>query len=313
MKNYYNILNYFNMRALFMGIGISRILKTSQEYFYISILLGTIFGAIFLHYVKVENKKNFLNVVISLLFMSFGLIILVNMVASMYLPQMPKLMVAIPILILLFYALNKEEIIIFRVASIILAVNLITYIFATLSLLPHFELNNFYYTDTDPVNIFIGAFQYMILSVSPTLLTRNKECANYSLVKTYIISSITMCFLCFLTYGLLGPKLVGVFRYPEYIILKNVALADSLENIENIVSFMWIFDVIILLLCCGNNVKNNLNRKWLIYILIPAIILITNYLNNEYTYLIIVYKYGIWIIGGIALIYTLINKKVHHS
>lgn len=40
MKKDFNILNYFNTRALFMGIGLSRIISQAHEYSYISIILG---------------------------------------------------------------------------------------------------------------------------------------------------------------------------------------------------------------------------------------------------------------------------------
>jgi len=44
MKKEYNILNYFNMRSLFLGVGLSKILIDAKELFWLALILGTILG-----------------------------------------------------------------------------------------------------------------------------------------------------------------------------------------------------------------------------------------------------------------------------
>ena len=66
MKKEYNILQYFNMRSLFIGIGISRILANAHELHPISLILGTLIGLIILKFIKIELKNNIVNTIISI-------------------------------------------------------------------------------------------------------------------------------------------------------------------------------------------------------------------------------------------------------
>ena len=53
----YNKLSYFSFRALFMGIGLSKILTSTHSYFFISIIIGTILGLIIMYlYNNTTNK-----------------------------------------------------------------------------------------------------------------------------------------------------------------------------------------------------------------------------------------------------------------
>lgn len=124
MKREFNILNYLNSRALFMGIGLSKLLIQAHEYIWISLILGTIIGAILIHFVKFKMKKSLLNVVICSILFVIGLNILINMISTMYLTEMPKLLVGIPIILLVMYILNKREVIIYRVANILFVLNI---------------------------------------------------------------------------------------------------------------------------------------------------------------------------------------------
>ena len=82
MKREFNILNYLNSRALFMGIGLSKLLIQAHEYIWISLILGTIIGAILIHFVKFKMKKSLLNVVICSILFVIGLNILINMIST---------------------------------------------------------------------------------------------------------------------------------------------------------------------------------------------------------------------------------------
>ena len=58
----FNSLSYFNMRALFMGIGIAKILTVAKEYTFLSILIGSVLGYLFLLFFKNSKNKNFINI-----------------------------------------------------------------------------------------------------------------------------------------------------------------------------------------------------------------------------------------------------------
>ena len=313
MKREFNILNYLNSRALFMGIGLSKLLIQAHEYIWISLILGTIIGAILLHFVKFKMKKSILNVVICSILFVIGLNILINMISTMYLTEMPKLLVGIPIILLVMYILNKREVIIYRVANILFVLNIFLYVVAMLSLVSDFHLENFTYSNTPIQNVIFSALEFALFSTLPTLITRDENTANISLVKTYIISAITMGTWFLLTYGILGANLVDIYRYPEYIILKKISIMNFLENIENIVSFVWLFDIIIFLLCNGNAIKKNVDTPRLINILLPILLLITAFINRFYILILYIYKYSSIILLILAILLFVANKKRHQT
>ena len=313
MKREFNILNYLNSRALFMGIGLSKLLIQAHEYIWISLILGTIIGAILIHFVKFKMKKSLLNVVICSILFVIGLNILINMISTMYLTEMPKLLVGIPIILLVMYILNKREVIIYRVANILFVLNIFLYVVAMLSLVSDFHLENFTYSNTPIQNVIFSALEFALFSTLPTLITRDENTADISLVKTYITSAITMGTWFLLTYGILGANLVDIYRYPEYIILKKISIMNFLENIENIVSFVWLFDIIIFLLCNGNAIKKNVDTPRLINILLPILLLITAFINRFYILILYIYKYSSIILLILAILLFVANKKRHQT
>lgn len=308
MNKKFSVINYFNMRALFMGVGISNILDLSKELFWCSLIIGTILGSIFLMIYKYSNKKSIFNVIFSSVFVIYGFLILINMVASNYLPNMPKTMVGIPILLLVIYIASKKKKVLLRLSNILFVLNLVIFTLATISLIKYFNIDNFYFTATSNYNVFKAAFEYAILSVAPTLLIRNDD---ESILKTYLISSATMSIWLILTYGILGPVLSSILRYPEYMILKNVSFVNAIENIENIVCFMWIFDVIILIAVACTNIKEYINKKWINYLLIILLFAISSFLNYNYYYLNILYNNASLIIGIVLIGLAIINRKTH--
>lgn len=311
MKKDYNILSYFNMRALFMGIGLSNILEQSKELFWLSILIGTIIGILLLFIAKIELKNNLINIFTSSILIIIALVIIINMISTMYLTEMPKFLVGLPLILLMLYILSKSEKVIFRISSILIVLNGVLYFASVLSLFRYVEWVNFSYTGTSIKTVLLGGLEFALYSVTPLLVTKDKKYAKFSLIKTYLVSSSTMTLLFFLTYGMLGANLVSDYRYPEYIILKKVSFFNSIANVHNIVSFVWIFDIFVLLLSCGNCIKNNLKHKKLIYIIIPALLIITSLFNKHYIAIIIFYKYSWIFLIVLFILMILFNKKIH--
>lgn len=307
MKNY-NILSYFNMRALFMGIGISKLLTLSQEYTIISLLIGTILGSIFLYFYKSSNNKSIINVIVSSIYIMLSLMILINMISSHYLSSSPKVLVGIPLLLLMLYMGSKNKKVLYRLSNILIVLNILIFILAIISLAPYFSINSFNYTNTGISKILLGSLYYMLLSISPTLVIKEN---NVRIVKTYIISSITLGIWLLLTYGILGSDLISILRYPEYVILKNVNIGGTIENIENIVSFMWMIDVIILIFSSIISIKDNLKNSNYAYLIVSIVFIIVTVINMDYYILDFIYKYVIILISILFFSSILANKKTH--
>lgn len=310
MKKDFNILNYFNTRALFMGIGLSRIISQAHEYSYISIILGTLIGLFLLYLLKLEMKNSFINILLNSCIIIMSLVLLINMISTMYLTKMPKLLIGLPFVLLLLYLLNKKEIVLYRLSGIMLFFNLLCYLFAFFSLSRYFTFDNFYYTNVSIKSVVTCALEFALYSITPTFLTRNSETKDINIYKMYLVSCFTMGIIFMLTYGILGANVSSIVRYPEYLILKEVSITTAIQNIENIVSYMWIIDVFILLASCGNSIKNNVKNKWVINIILPILLFITTYMNDHYEFILVLYKFSPFILAGVLALTWLTNKKL---
>lgn len=300
MKKEFNFLNYFNMRSFFLGIGLSRIISSTKEMFFLSIILGTILGILILKVFNMTLKNRMINVVITSIFFVISLMVLSNMISSMYLTEMPKLMVGIPIIIVIIYILKQQEKVIFRITNVLIVINITLFVISIFALLPYVKLINFSYSNTSINNILMSALEYALLSTTPIFISKDEKHKDISVIKTYVISSMTMMILFAITLGILGSNMVGVYRYPEYIILKKITLFNNSANLENIICFYWIFDVLMFLITCANRIKNIIGFKKT-SILVTILLLITSYFNSDYIYIIFIYKYT-YIVFAISLI-----------
>lgn len=310
MKKDFNIMNYFNTRALFMGIGLSRILSNSHEHILLTIILGTLIGLLFLYVFRIEMRSCCLNILANCLVIMIALIILVNMISTMYLTKMPKFLIGLPFIILVMYLLSKKEVVLYRVGTVLLFINLSLYTIALFSLFKYFDLTNFSYTNNSVSNVLISALEFALFSTTPTFFTRTEKTKDIPIYKMYIASACTMGIMCILTYGILGYSLSSLVRYPEYFILKEVSISYAIKNIENIISFMWIIDAFMIIASCSNSIKENLNKKYFLNIILFVTLLATTYVNNHYEYLLYLYHYAPHILLGMILFLWIRNKKL---
>lgn len=300
-------LYYFNMRALFMGIGLSRLLTYSKEYVLLSFLLGTIMGTIYLYFVRKNNNK-FINILLSIFIMIISLVILINMISTMYLVKMNRIFILIPFILLVIYTLSKNEDVITRISYILIVINILLYLLSLISLIKYFNISNFYYTNNKFINIIKSSLIYFIFSTSGVLTIREDK----NIVKTYLVSSVTMLLIALLTYGILGSNLSSVLRYPEYIILKKISISSTITNIENIVSFMWLIDLFMIYLSNANSIKK-ISNKYILYLSIAISVVSTIIINTYYPYLLFIYYYSPFILSAFLFIYFFINKKTQES
>ncbi len=313
MKRDFNILNYFNMRALFLGVGTAKILITAKEYFLISLLLGTLLGVGLLFLFRVELKNKIISTIVASILFIIAIILLIHMISTMYLTEMPKLLIGIPIVLLVLYIISKKEIVLYRVSTILVVINTILFALTFISLIRYVKWSNFSYTDTSFMKVLFAGVQYAIFSTVPTFITRDKEMSDYSLIKTYVISSFTMGVIFFLTFGILGPELINQYRYPEYIILKKVTFLETLANLENIISFVWVFDILMLLVSCANTIKKCINHNKITYLFLIGILIFVSFISKFYQSILYVYDYTLYILISVFLLLYLFNRKKNHK
>lgn len=316
MKKEWNLLNFVNMQSFFLGIGFSKILISSKENFLFSILIGYILGMILLYFLDIKKKNNIFNIILYSIISIYALVILINMASTMYLNLMSKSTISIPLLLLMLYVLNKKEIILYRVNNIILIINICLYLFALFCLLPYFDISNFVYSNTKSINILSSGLNYTILSTSIVLMTKENQKKDKSILKTYTMATIFLIIVCVMIYGIFSYPLVESIRYPEYVLLKKISIGGFIQNIENFLSSIWLFNIIMSLLYLTNNIKNCLNNKKIINFIVPVLFIIASIVNKYYVAMLTMYKYEPFILGITALIFIIFNynyKKKSHE
>jgi spore germination protein KB len=134
-------------------------------------------------------------------------------------------------------------------------------------------------------------------------------------LKGFFFINMVIIFIGIVIIFVLGPNLISVYRFPEYMILKELKLFNFIEKIENLVSLIWFFDIFIITSLCLYNVndileKNNKNK--LLYIFIIITLFISEYMAKYYKYVMYLYKYMPYILLIISIIFILsilIKKK----
>lgn len=309
MKKEWNIVNLFNMQGLFLAVGFSKILSSAKENFLISIFIGYILGVILLYFLNIKKKNNFINIILYSILAIYTLVILINMSSTIYLNLMSKSMICIPLFLLILYIINKKEIVFFRVSSIMVFINIVIYALVIFCLLPYVDISNFVYTNTTYNDILFSSINFTILSTSLVLTTKDNDVKDKSLIKTYTIACLFLILDFIVMYGIFSYPLVSKIRYPEYVILKKISIAGAIQNIENFVSFIWLFNIIISLLSILNCLKKCLKEKKQINIFIPIFFIIAIMINKYYVAMLIVYKYEPFILGLTTLLFILFNYK----
>lgn len=275
-------MSYFLGRAFFLGFGFSVLLNTTNKDSWICFLLGTLIGLIFVFILsKLKEKMNhltlkehlvkskfwkFLILTIFFLFnvfiMSQLLFILETFASSFFLIHSPKFFILIPIIFLIYRITVKSWNTIGRISEIFMPLSVVIVISSILFLTTYGQLDNFKPLFTESTTDFIKSTLYFAsFSSAPFLLLLNAPLKESKLVKNYILTTLSIILIGTLIIAVLGPNLIQIYRFPEYMILKKIKIFEFLEKIENIISITWILDVFMTLAISANNIRQTLPKK----------------------------------------------------
>ena len=303
--------------ALFIGLGITKIIRTSGTDAWISVILGTIIGlGINLFITKLPSKESKITTLIyNFSLLLIGILSIIKLISSVYLDKTNTLFLMIPLILLLYYTSSKDEYTLFKTTSILSFLYFFLIIFAIGSLISSIEIDTFKPIMINPINkILYGAIEYALYSTAPLLVIPNlKEKYNY---KVYLLSSLFLLILFVLVISSLGIELSQNYRYPEYMLFKNIAVLDFIENIENILFFIWIINIYTLTSHTSLNVKKIINKKGLILIFIIITLIINNYIINSYSnieFILNNFDYILVILFIIFIIGKLLFEKNHNK
>lgn len=316
-------ITQFLAKALFMGIGISNILEKAKESTIFVIILGTLFGCFLLtlinkfDYKEVKGFRKWSMFIVIYILLIIGLEELINLISSIYLIDTNKFFIALPLLLVILYLNSKDISVNFKISSILVIVCNSIYFLAVIGLIPEIKTMNYLPLFNVPfTKVLLIAFEFAMYSITPCILfgglKNNINNLNKKLIKEYIGSNLVLTSIFLLTQGVLGIDLINLFKYPEYVILKKINLLDFINNVENILSFCWLFMIFMYLSICSKQLydisESTFNKKW-IYptFLIISIYFISGNLFDNVNFLIFMYDY-LWLICiAIVILYILIN------
>ncbi len=330
---------YFLTQSLFLGYGISLLYSISGKDSYLGAIVGLIigFGIIYLYsrFLEIKQKQNLkellnknkvlgwiLRIILIIAIFTlliYALVIYKVFVASFLLIKTPEIFIVVPIIIFGTYGAFKGLELISRVAESLIPIAIFLGLFAALGVGGLFDISNFMpILTTTPSNFLKTAFTFASLTTFPNLLLIFYPERPKHLIKTYLISALIIILTMIYINGILGEQLVHIYRFPEYMVLKQLKLFSFVEKVENILAIPWIFNIFMLIMTSIYALKELIpskhNKKIMIPILIITIIIISkvfaqNYVNELRIYHYIPYVSTIFILIILPLIMYLVHKK----
>ena len=329
------VLSYFLGRVFFLGFGFSYLLKLTGKDAYICAILGTILGVGIIYlYGKLKNKidliplkknNSLLKYLLLFTFFLFNILIYTQIsfvfqtfADSFFLLKSPIYFISLPIPFLVYRACKKGLSTISKVGEILMPISLVLFIFAGLGLIKYFKVEAFLpILTTSTSSLLKGTLYYTFYSTAPFLLLLNAEAKKNKYVLKYLFSSLTVIVIALFIIGVLGPNLIKIYRYPEYMTLKKIKLFNFIEKVENIISIAWLFDLFMTLSIAGNNLKECLPKKGLKFtfpILLFLLYLVTllcgiYYPKELFLYEILPLLFGIFELVTLGLLFLYTKKQ----
>ncbi len=318
MKNNAYIV-YFLTRSLFLGFGISMLISFTGKDTYLPSLLGICLGLIITYFyqkiiTKKENqtlkdlyKKNkpigfiakALMLISSIFLVIYTTVLYIVFVISFLLVNTPQLYVVIPFIIIGIYCAFKGLKIINRVAASLIVISIVLSIFGFIGLIKDCEITNFLPILTHtPLESLKTTLAFTGISAFPNILTLHLKPNIKNYTKFYLLASAFLVLTILIINGVFGEALSLIFRFPEYMVLKQLKIFKFIEKVENVISTVWVFDLFITLVMAIYSIKETLPEKHnkLVTTIIIAIIILFidktfafNYVNELRLYFVLPY------------------------
>ena len=299
---------YFLTRVFFIGYGFSLIFTITNKDSWISFILGEILsiGLVFIITIlkKKYEKRPFLkekgHLILKGLYFLFAtfvsieiLFIFQTLASNFFLLKSPNTFIILPSVLLVFRICVKGFKTIGRVGSVLMTISLVMVIIVLATLTTYVKTDNFLPILTvNKSNIFISSIYYMAYSTSPLLFLILIPDTDNHLVRYYLLSSLTIILMGVLMIGILGPNFLEIYRYPEYMVLKDIKILDFIEKVENVFSMATLFDLFMVLAISMNVVKIKLKKNNYLFALVLLIVsLVSLYLGKNYSLALELYYY----------------------
>lgn len=298
-------VNYFLTRALFLGIGFSVIIGLTKQDSILVFSIGTIIGLFLIFFINKINaykgektlneilkEMKVFGILLRIIFIIYGFCLLCEGISfiglfasSFFLIRTPIWLITLPLLLLILRITKNGIKTTFRVATSLFPISAFLTIISLICLCGYGKIDNISpIFVSDSLSFIKATFYYVSLSVTPSILMLVTNSNN---TYSYLFGSLTLILKMALIIAIVGPLLASIYRFPEYIILKEIKILDFIEKIENIVATSWIFDVFIYLAMSSLFIKEVMPKSKIIYPLIilasyiTSCALIGKYYTNE--------------------------------
>lgn len=305
-----NFLVIFCSKALFLGIGYALLFEISKNDTWISFILGSLLGIIFCYFLKtimIKKGKKTLNellktmgpvgFIIRLLFIVYSIAIINEILfiiqifaKSFFLINSNTFLILLPLVLLIIMVAFKGYKILAYVVECLFPISLFFTLFALFGLVFNGDYTNIKpFFSNSTFEILKSSLYYFTLSSTPLLFLLDLQFEDNNLYNAYITISICLVIICLILIGVLGPFLIYIYRFPEYMVLKDIQVFGFVEKVENILSISWILDNFVLLCLSSCFLKRLLPKKYNNYYFIGLIIILfliacfifgNNYIND---------------------------------
>lgn len=299
----YTSLAYFIFRATYLGISSLCIATLIKQDMWIGCILGIIFGLfpIYIFY-KIASNDDELNILekIDKIFPKAKTIIkillgiaiyfllllnfynLTNFIKSHFLNNTPTIVISISLIITIMYLVKQENRVFSRVAFILFIFSLLFFVTSVTGLINRVHISNVMpIMEYNPTKGIIPYISYNVLPIFMILIFPNKYIKK-SIVKGYIIASISLFIEFFFLISILGIDLILLFQYPEFHTLKYVFEAILSVRLENFLALQWLFDIFIFT-AVGFKYTNETFKIKKIYIIPILTVILNQYIFSNTT------------------------------
>lgn len=305
-KKQYIILSFLLTRVLFLGGGISLLIGISNNTLMLNSFLGMLLGYFLLYLFYKKGSINKLwEIIIAIFTLSIVWLGDTILTSTYLLYNTPPFLILIILVIVSLFGIKKEMKVIGRSSEIFIGFSFIVYFFMLISLPSLINLNNLLpFFKTNFTSFIKGIIVFTGASLTPNLmLLKYKDNLKFKDVSIgYILGCLSIIFVIFVILGIYDGDFASILRFPEYLILKKINILDYISNVENILIMEWIINIIIGSLFCSKVLKDDLNKRSFVLILIGIFILVNNFLNKNYIYILYVKAYSYYIFFGTILL-----------
>jgi len=311
-------LIYFLSNSFFLASGYSLIFKTSGKDSWAAMLLGILWGSLFIFFINhIKNKKNkyaYIKIPFFIFILFINIIVVRIFASSFFLTNTPGYIITIPFLFLAYLASTKGLKTISKISEILFPVSIIFLLLNMLAVTKDGTIDSFLpIMTTSSKNIFLSSLYFALFTACPNILLKESVKKENISIKSYLFSCAFTLFIGLIIIYTLGPKLITIFRFPEYMVLKQLQLFNFLEKIENLIGLIWFFDLFISISLCFYNINENIKVSNRITIVtLVTITILGEFVASNYIWAMFIYKNLPWLLLGFTLLYLtsfIANKK----